>query len=329
MTDRKEKTPSAGQDTDLLRAIHALGQMFAVIGPDRKILSAATNDALSDITDMAGKHCYDVFFKRDSPCENWSLETVLKQGRPMVTPRRDRSPGPQGLAHNHIYPLFHGDAIDSLICLSLELPAHDAPARMTELSKAFLFNLIHSAVDGVVAADIHGKIRVFNETASRIFQYKASEALTDLDIRNIYPEGGAHQVMEKLRSPDYGGKGKLFGYQTNGLGKNGDTIPLRINASIIYEGIREIATIGFVRDMREEMRLRKKTDEIGHQQPEAAGPPSLGDFIAGLTRQFTVYDIKCCEMHRKSSGRSRRLAKPRTRWFLPAAGRPNPADPLK
>ncbi|MBI9084131.1 MAG: DUF342 domain-containing protein [Desulfobacterales bacterium] len=295
MTDGEKKTPSVDGHLDILKAINALGKMFAVIAPDRKILSASTNDAFSETGDMAGKPCYAVFFKRDAPCENCGLETVLKQGRPIVTPRRDGTPGTQGLLHNYIYPLYKGEAIESLVCLGLELPVKDVPIRMTELSKSFLFNLIHSAADGVIAADKKGNIRVFNETASRIFDYKASEALTDLNICDLYPGGGAHQVMEKLRSPEYGGKGKLFGYQTNGLGNDGNTIPLRINASIVYEETREIATIGFFHDMREELCLQEKMDETGGQKPDAAGQACLGDFINGLTRQFTAYDIQFCE----------------------------------
>ncbi len=289
MTDKGENQPPADGYAGLLKAINALGKMFVIIDPDRKIIMASANDALAPSADMAGKHCYDIFFNRDSPCKNCGLETALKQGRPVVAPRSDGTPGPQGMLHNYIYPLYEGDTIESLVCLGLELPGQDTPGRMTELSKSFLFNLIHSAADGVIAADKHGKIRVFNETAERIFGYKANEAMTRIGIRDLYPEGGAFRIMEKLRSQEYGGKGKLLGYQANGLGKAGDTIPIRINASIVYEGTREIATIGFFHDIRDDLDTPQKTDG---QRFHADGQSSLGEFISGLAQQFTAYDMK-------------------------------------
>jgi uncharacterized protein len=289
----KTRPPTDGQ-AGLLRAIHALGKMFALIGPDLKIRSSSTNTALSPDRNTVGKYCYDVFFQRSSPCGNCGMETALKQGRAVVTPRRDTAPAPRGLLHNYIYPLYENDIVDSLVCVGLELPVQPPPVKRSDLSKSFLFNLIDSAVDGVVAADKQGKIRVFNDTAATVSGYKAEEALAGLNIRALYTNGGAYEVMKKLRSPDYGGAGKLLGYQTVVVGKNGDTIPVRINASIIYEGDREIATIGFIHDMREELRLKKAVDDFSHRKTGAGAQNSLGNFITGLTRQLAVYDMKFC-----------------------------------
>jgi PAS domain S-box-containing protein len=112
-------------------------------------------------------------------------------------------------------------------------------------SNAFLRNLIFSAVDGVIAADKKGNILIFNETAADVFGYTVDEALSKLNIRDIYPENTVYEVMQKLRSDEFGGNGKLSQYQVNIVHKNGEAIPIRLNAAIVYEEEREVATIGY------------------------------------------------------------------------------------
>ncbi len=88
-------------------------------------------------------------------------------------------------------------------------------------SNAFLKNLILSSVDGVMAADRKGKILIFNDAAAEITGYSSDEALDQLNIRDIYPAKVAYAVMQKLRSDDCGGRGKLQSYQVDVLGRDG------------------------------------------------------------------------------------------------------------
>jgi len=46
-------------------------------------------------------------------------------------------------------------------------------------------------------------------------------------------------------------------YIVDALGKNGESIPISLNASIVYEEDREVATICFFHDMRETLRMKK------------------------------------------------------------------------
>ena len=56
--------------------------------------------------------------------------------------------------------------------------------------------------------------------------------------------------MKKLRSEDYGGKGKLKSLQIEVLRKNGEPVPISLNAAIVYEGDKEVASIGFFHDLK-------------------------------------------------------------------------------
>jgi len=153
-------------------------------------------------------------------------------------------------------------------------------------SSAFLKNLILSSVDGVIAADKSGKILIFNQAAEEISGYSADEALTRLNIRDVYPADGAHEVMRKLRSEEYGEKGKLKSYQVDVLRKDGEIIPISLNAAIVYEDDKEIATIGFFHDLRESLRIKRELEKTQIQLLQAEKMTSLGKLAAGVAHQL-------------------------------------------
>ncbi len=154
------------------------------------------------------------------------------------------------------------------------------------LYSTFLRNFILSSEDGVIAADMEGKILIFNEAAVEICGYEVEEVISRLNIRKIYPGDGAKDIMKKLRSEDYGGKGNLKSLHVDILRKDGTRIPISLNAAIVYEGGREAATIGFFRDLRETLRMRKELENTQIQLLQAEKMASLGKLAAGVAHQL-------------------------------------------
>lgn len=130
----------------------------------------------------------------------------------------------------------------------------------TELrkTKEFLERLIDSTVDGIIAADIHGKVVLFNQGAARITGYTPEEVIGKLPVRALYPDREAFRIMAQLRSGEHGGKGRLLQSRRTILGKNGTMIPVALTASIIYEDQREVATVGILSDLRERLRIEQR-----------------------------------------------------------------------
>jgi len=68
-----------------------------------------------------------------------------------------------------------------------------------------------------------GDILIFNRGAENILGYKADEVVGKMNIRGVYERGVAKEVMEKLKSPDYGGVGKLTSFPIVHRRKDGDS----------------------------------------------------------------------------------------------------------
>ena len=136
-----------------------------------------------------------------------------------------------------------------------------AMAEELRKTKEFLERLIDSSVDAIIAADMRGKVILFNKGAEAITGYSAAEALERLSVTQLYAPGGARAVMAKLRSSDYGGKGRLTVGREEIIAKDGARVPVNMTASILYEGEREVASVGIFTDLRDRVQLEQKLSD--------------------------------------------------------------------
>ena len=151
----------------------------------------------------------------------------------------------------------------------------------------FFMNLIESSVDGIIAADMKGNIFIFNKGAEILSGYKAEEVIGKIHITRIYPEGIAKEIMKRLRSPDYGGVGKLLPCQFNVVNKMGEEIPIQISASLIYNGAgQEVASVGIFTDLRPRLLMEKKLQETHLQLVSSEKMASLGKLAAGIAHEI-------------------------------------------
>jgi PAS domain S-box-containing protein len=128
--------------------------------------------------------------------------------------------------------------LGSLAAIALE------NARRTEK----LQSLMNSSFDAIIAADVHGHITEFNEKAEEILGYSATELLGFPIAPLYYQEGKAQEIMQLLTE---NGDGRLPDYETQVVTKHGDTIPIRLSASLLrnFEG-NLVGSVGFFRDLR-------------------------------------------------------------------------------
>lgn len=132
----------------------------------------------------------------------------------------------------------------------------EARKRESELRQArdFLERLIDSSSDAIVAADVKGRLIVFNRAAEKLFEIPIRD-VKNAHVADLYPEGGAREIMRLLReAPD----GKIEAVRTYGRTRNGELVPVEVSASLLKEQGREHATVGLLRDLRERVRVESE-----------------------------------------------------------------------
>jgi PAS domain S-box-containing protein len=134
---------------------------------------------------------------------------------------------------------------------------HTLAAEIQQMHE-FQTKLIQTSNDGIIANDRHGNIIIFNEGAERVLGYRNDEVIGKIKVAQLYPSGVAQEVKGKIDGPEYGGRGCLIHYETLGLSKTGEQIPVELSASLIYGSDHEVTTVGFFRDLRERQQLQER-----------------------------------------------------------------------
>lgn len=278
----------------LLKAIETIKRQIIIISHDYRILASNHNPEIKSLPKQKsseGEICYHALFNMNSPCRNCPATEVKRTGNPAIQHivMEDGDYEKNSLCSCiYAYPMASESDTDeaSIVVLDFDLPSLFRYDEKRVTSNAFLRNLIYSAADGVIAADMKGKIIIFNKAATEISGYSKQEAFEHLNICDLYPPGDAHKIMKRMRSGKYGGKGLLKEHKQMAVRKDGSTTPIRLNASIVYEGDKEVATIGFFHDMREAKRLEAEIEKMQVQLLQAEKMSSLGKLAAGVAHQL-------------------------------------------
>lgn len=127
-------------------------------------------------------------------------------------------------------------------------------------TKNFLQRVIDSSVDGIVSADMQGRVLLSNRAAERIYQKSAMEMLLST-VSELYPDGQDREIMARLRSGD----GRVEGLQVEVVDSTGERVPVLLSASLIFDGDVPIGSVGVFTDIREKRRMERKLQQAQDQ----------------------------------------------------------------
>ena len=136
--------------------------------------------------------------------------------------------------------------------------AQEALAAEVERGIYFQKLLIHTCMDGIMAHDMGGIVRTFNETAAKILGYEPEEVIGKMNVRDIYAPGQLEDISPRIHDPAYGGVGILENYEALMRHKDGTLVPIWLSARVLYENDQEIGMIGHFKDLRERKRMEEE-----------------------------------------------------------------------
>jgi PAS domain S-box-containing protein len=147
--------------------------------------------------------------------------------------------------------------------------------RLDELER----NLIQASMDGIIVNDLLGNILIFNQGATRILGYSPDEVIGKIKVNRLYPPRVAHEIKQKIYSPEFTGPGMLENYETMVRRQDGTLVPIWLSARVLHEGDREVGIVGFFRDLSERKRL--EADLLRSERLA-----SLGKMVAHISHEI-------------------------------------------
>ncbi len=124
-------------------------------------------------------------------------------------------------------------------------------------------NLVAVCPDGIIGVNQRGTVVIFNAKAAALTQRKPEDVIGSLDIGQIYgTREQARRIKTALYAEDYGGVGRLEGFETSIVDINNKAIPIRLSAALIIESGNEIGSVGFFHDLTNQKIMEEKLHKL-------------------------------------------------------------------
>ena len=141
-------------------------------------------------------------------------------------------------------------------------------------TKEFLERVIDASASAIVSTDVAGTILLWSGAAERLAGYEAKEVVGQKNIRDVYPPGLSTKIRRQIHSRAFGGRGRLEGYRTHVIAKDGSYVPVRLSAALIMgEDGLPVGAVSLLVDLRDhlrvEVRLTEAEEELRAREKEA------------------------------------------------------------
>lgn len=139
----------------------------------------------------------------------------------------------------------------------------------------FETNLIQHSIDGIIATDEHGVVKLFSAGAENILGFFKDEVVGKVNISQLYPEQSAMQSWHNLYEEQHADRVNDHWVERTFLSKEGRKIPVRVSGTLLYRGEEKIGSVCFFHDLRE---IKQLQNDLVTSERMAA----TGQTIAGL-----------------------------------------------
>jgi signal transduction histidine kinase len=162
---------------------------------------------------IIGKKCHNILYQSEEPCQESSCPFIHVLNNKEGTTGLRKTTGPDGAEayEDRVFsPILNNNGDVGYVMASFRDVTKTKLLEIeSQKTSEFLENIIASSASAILVADMKGVILRMNESARKLFGYTDKVAVGTSIAEYLYTPGGARSIMKKLRSPDYGGVGKL------------------------------------------------------------------------------------------------------------------------
>ncbi|MBN2034322.1 MAG: PAS domain S-box protein [Deltaproteobacteria bacterium] len=276
-----------------LRVFDSLSFPTLILSPDKTIVTA--NQKFLDkyavsLEGLAGKTCHEIFYGSKIACSMnvCPLSKVLdhKEGHSVLTQVKNPQ-GEEDWEDRVFSPILDDNGKLIYVMESIrDVTKIKSLERALKETEELFEKVIQSSASAIVAADRDGNILMMNRAAEELFGFTVREVKGEKNVIDLYHPGKAKQIMRDMRNEKIGGKGRLHMAKVTILNARGEEIPVELSASIIYEGEKEIATMGIYNDLRPRLAVEKTLKEAQAQIAHSEKMASMGQLSAGIAHEI-------------------------------------------
>jgi PAS domain S-box-containing protein len=138
-----------------------------------------------------------------------------------------------------------------------------------------------------MGTDMKGNIIIWNQGAEETLGYQASETIGGMNVRNLYPDDMARQVMQMMRSDRLRrhGQAAFLSHDLQGQGRR--SVEGNLSASIIYdEAGREKASVGIFVDLEEQLKMERKLHKTQEQLLQSEKLAAMGRLTSQIAHEL-------------------------------------------
>ncbi|MBU8910023.1 MAG: PAS domain S-box protein [Desulfobacterales bacterium] len=151
----------------------------------------------------------------------------------------------------------------------------------------FLDKIISCSPNAIMAMDMRGVIKLWNQGAEDIFGLDADEVVEKMSIQQIFSSKVAKNVMGMIRDEKFGGKGKLNSYLLNFKKENGDLVEGNLSASILYdEKGDELASVAIFADLKEQYQAERELSEARQHLLQSEKLAAMGRLTSQIAHEL-------------------------------------------
>jgi PAS domain S-box-containing protein len=150
---------------------------------------------------------------------------------------------------------------------------------------AFQRSLIESSMDGILGVDEHQVVVIYNRSMEQLLNLPRDQIVEKRSLSSFFRPEEAARFESELRGERFGGRNRLFLFETILKAASGREIPVQVSAAVLLDDGRESGLVGFFRDLREVRRLERELADqarILHQDKMM----SLGRLAASVVHEI-------------------------------------------